>query len=80
MSNPRHELTVPTSNTNFWISDENKAAMDRIDARSKAGQNMNVLICGPKGCGKTTMVREFAARRNRPFFEIHCGTYLDAEQ
>lgn len=80
MTTPPTPITIPTSNSNFWISDENKAAMDRIDARSQKGQNMNILICGPKGCGKTTMVREFAARRNRPFFEIHCGTCLDAEQ
>ena len=78
--NTPKELLPPVSNPTFWISEENKAALARIAARSLSGQNMNVLICGPKGCGKTTMVREFAARHQRPFFEIHCGTCLDAEQ
>lgn len=73
-------VPVPPGEPNFWISQENMKRLERIAERSKKGEQVNVLINGPKGCGKTTMAREFAARFQRPFHEVHCGAFIDNEQ
>jgi nitric oxide reductase NorQ protein len=73
------ELSVPPAEAIFWISRDNFDRLHRIAQRSERGEIINVLVRGPKGCGKTTLAREFAARFGRPFHEIHCGALSDVE-
>ncbi len=73
-------LEVPPEEEGFWISNRNLERLGRVASRSERGEQVNVLIRGPKGCGKTTLARTFAARWRRPFYEVHCGSFVDAEQ
>jgi nitric oxide reductase NorQ protein len=73
-------LPVPREEEGFWIAARNQERLGRIALRSERGEQVNVLVRGPKGCGKTTLARVFAARWSRPFYEVHCGSFVDAEQ
>ncbi len=76
----RTALAVPPREEGFWVSAKNIERLSRVASRSDRGEQVNVLIRGPKGCGKTTLARDFAARWSRPFYEVHCGAFVDAEQ
>ncbi len=73
-------LPVPPEEEGFWVSSRNWERLGRVASRSDRGEPVNVLVRGPKGCGKTTLARIFAARFRRPFYEVHCGAFIDAEQ
>jgi nitric oxide reductase NorQ protein len=73
-------LPVPPEEEGFWVSARNLERLGRVASRSARGEQVNVLVRGPKGCGKTTLARVFAARWQRPFYEVHCGAFVDAEQ
>lgn len=73
-------LPVPPEEEGFWVSSRNWERLGRVASRSDRGEPVNVLVRGPKGCGKTTLARVFAARFRRPFYEVHCGAFIDAEQ
>ena len=75
----RH-LHVPPDEPGFWVSPSNLERLGRVAQRSQAGECVNAIIRGPKGCGKTTLARVFAARWARPFYEVHCGAFVDVEQ
>jgi len=74
------ELSVPDIEPNFYISQTDIERLDRIARRSQAGEMLNVMLRGPKGSGKTTLARQFAALRSRTFYEIHCGSLVEPEQ
>jgi len=73
-------LPVPPDEEGFWVSSRNLERLGRAASRADRGEQVNVLVRGPKGCGKTTLARVFAARWARPFYEVHCGAFVDAEQ
>jgi len=73
-------LPVPPEEEGFWVSSRNWERLGRVASRTDRGEPVNVLVRGPKGCGKTTLARVFAARFRRPFYEVHCGAFIDAEQ
>jgi cobaltochelatase CobS len=41
--------------------------------------NQRVLLAGPKGSGKSTLPKEFAARTNRPFYRFQAQRTTEAE-
>ena len=73
-------LPIPPEEEGFWVSARNLERLGRVASRSERGEQVNVLIRGPKGCGKTTLARVFSSRWRRPFYEVHCGAFVDAEQ
>jgi nitric oxide reductase NorQ protein len=73
-------LPVPPDEEGFWISPRNLERLSRIASRAGREERVNVLVRGPKGCGKTTFARVYAARNKKPFYEVHCGAFVDNEQ
>lgn len=49
-------------------------------AESMAGRNVNILVKGPQGCGKSTMPAQFAAVNNVPLVTIEMGLFSEANQ
>jgi nitric oxide reductase NorQ protein len=81
--NPQHDaivLPVPPDEEGFWVSARNLERLSRIASRAARGERVNALVRGPKGCGKTTLARVYAARNGKPFYEVHCGAFVDNEQ
>ena len=70
---PAHPaLAVPEADSTFWVDDRTVRLLHTVGKISKSGEVLNVLLTGPKGTGKTTLPKEFAAANRRPFFTVHC--------
>ena len=70
---PAHPaLVVPEADDTFWVDDSTVALLHTIGKLTDKGEVTNVLLTGPKGTGKTSLPKEFAAAQGRPFFTMHC--------
>ena len=56
------------------------AAASLPDGFFKAKMKRNLMIFGPTGCGKTELVKQFAARTGRPLFRTQCSEDTDQAQ
>ena len=65
-------LKVPEADDTFWVDDRVVRLLHTVGRISRKGQVVNVLLVGPKGTGKTSLPKEFAAANGRPFFTVHC--------
>jgi len=65
-------LGVPEPDPTFWIDDIVSRFLSAVEERARSGEVVNVLLVGPTGTGKSSLPREFAAARKRPFFTMHC--------
>ena len=65
-------LKVPQGDPTFWVGDRTVRLLHAVGRMSGAGEVVNVLLIGPKGTGKSSLPKEFAAAQGRPFFEQHC--------
>ena len=65
-------LKVPEADDSFWVDDRVVRLLHSVGRISQKGQVVNVLLVGPKGTGKTSLPKEFAAANGRAFFTIHC--------
>ena len=76
----KEAIWVPKVEPDFWIKPSDGEALQRFANITEQGEILNLLIRGERGVGKTTIARQFAAIYKRPFFEVHCGAIVDAEQ
>ncbi|MEW6439303.1 MAG: MoxR family ATPase [bacterium] len=72
-------LHVPAAEEHFFLPGHVIENLERI--RLLAGRHpVNVLVAGKQGCGKSTMVRQFAARNNRPLATFQIGILSEPGQ
>jgi nitric oxide reductase NorQ protein len=65
-------LEIPELDPTFWVDDRHLRLLLAVSDITGQGEIVNVLLTGPKGTGKTSLPREFAATYQRPFFTVHC--------
>jgi nitric oxide reductase NorQ protein len=65
-------LAVPEPDDTFWVDDKVVRLLHTMGRISQKGNVLNILLTGPKGTGKTSLPKEFAATQGRPFFTVHC--------
>ena len=70
---------IPEPEKHFFLSEEIIANLDRIEMLSKR-HPVNVLVAGKQGCGKSTMVKQFAARHKRPVATFQIGILSEPGQ
>jgi nitric oxide reductase NorQ protein len=74
-----HQLRVPQSNPDFFVLEENKTNLGRFHAMSERGP-VNILVTGNQGCGKSTLVRQFAHCYRRPLATFQVGLLAESGQ
>lgn len=79
MNRETTKLAVPEPDPHFFLSEDVIESMNRIRLLSDR-HPVNVLIAGKQGCGKSTMVRQFAARNNRPLATFQIGMISEPGQ
>lgn len=70
---------VPQAEEHYFLREEIIDHMERIEELSKK-HPVNVLVAGKQGCGKSTLVRQFAARHNRPMATFQVGILSEPGQ
>jgi nitric oxide reductase NorQ protein len=79
MSDTARELEVPGPEPHFFLPNDVVLNLERI--RTLANRHpVNVLIAGKQGCGKSTMVRQFAAKNKRPLATFQIGILSEPGQ
>lgn len=70
---------IPSPEEHFFLEDREIANLDRISELSKR-HPVNLLVAGKQGCGKSTLVRQFAARNGRPLATFQIGILSEPGQ
>lgn len=73
------QLKIPRLDPHFFILDEDMANLDRF-ARMSGKHPVNILTTGNQGCGKSTLVRQFAHIYQRPMATFQVGLLLESGQ
>lgn len=73
------EAHVPEPEKNFFLRQDTVMNLERISRLSQR-HPVNVLVAGKQGCGKSTLVRQFAARNNRPLVVFQIGILSEPAQ
>ncbi|MFO7965607.1 MAG: MoxR family ATPase [Desulfobacterales bacterium] len=79
MSNFEASLSIPKPEEHFFLPEHVIDNLERIK-RLAERHPVNVLVTGKQGCGKSTMVRQFAARNNRPMAVFQIGILSEPGQ
>jgi nitric oxide reductase NorQ protein len=72
-------IAVPEPEENFFLKTgavSNLGLISRLSGR----RPVNVLVAGKQGCGKSTLVRQFAARNRRPLATFQVGILSEPGQ
>jgi len=72
-------LVIPEPEEHFFLRADIIENLERIK-RLAMRHPVNVLVAGKQGCGKSTMVRQFAARNNRPLATFQIGILSEPGQ
>lgn len=70
---------IPDHEEHFYLPGDVVANMQRIERLSQR-RPVNVLVVGRQGCGKSTLVRQFAAKNNRPCATFQVGILSEPGQ
>ncbi|MCP4750014.1 MAG: CbbQ/NirQ/NorQ/GpvN family protein [Proteobacteria bacterium] len=73
------QLKVPRSDPDFFVLNEDSKNLDRFEKMSEK-HPVNILTTGNQGCGKSSMVRQFASIYNRPMATFQVGLLLESGQ
>lgn len=73
------QLKVPLLDPYFFILEEDRINMDRLEKLSEK-HPVNILVTGNQGCGKSSLVRQFASYYKRPMATFQVGLLLEAGQ
>ena len=79
MTDGGHQLKIPRPDPNFFILKEDKENLDRFNRMSEK-HPVNILTTGNQGCGKSSLVRQFAYMYQRPMATFQVGLLLEAGQ
>ena len=79
MNHKQKKLAVPEPDDHFFLPEAVVENINRISLLSKH-HPVNVLVVGKQGCGKSTLVRQFAARNNRPLATFQIGLLSEPGQ
>jgi len=72
-------MLIPKADPYFFLSRELVKNLERLEKLS-CKHPVNVLITGKQGCGKSSLVRQFAARYNRPLATFQVGILSEPGQ
>ena len=73
------QLKIPRPDPNFFILREDMENLDRFNQMSEK-HPVNILTTGNQGCGKSSLVRQFAYIYQRPMATFQVGLLLEAGQ
>lgn len=79
MDNKTNKLVVPEPDPHFFLPADIIESMDRVRLLSER-HPVNVLVAGKQGSGKSTLVRQFAARNQRPLATFQIGMLSEPGQ
>lgn len=79
MTEDAKQLRIPPLDPNYFILDEDRANLDRFHEMSQR-HPVNILTTGNQGCGKSTLVRQFAHIYRRPMATFQVGLLLESGQ
>lgn len=72
------EISVPNLQKYFYINKKQEDFFNYIYEESfVSGNNLNVLLTGPHGCGKSEICKIYASKRKLKFFETNCSLYRE---
>lgn len=77
--NSLSDLLIPEKDLNYFLSKEIISNLDRFNALA-TNTPVNLLVVGKQGCGKSSMVKQFAARHNRPLATFQVGILSEPGQ
>jgi nitric oxide reductase NorQ protein len=79
MTENAKQLRIPPLDPNYFILDEDRANLERFHKMSER-HPVNILTTGTQGCGKSTLVRQFAHIYQRPMATFQVGLLLESGQ
>jgi len=75
----KHKLEVPELDRYFFVPKEVLNFLHHVERLSEK-HPVNVLVVGKQGCGKSSLVRQFAAYFNRPLATFQIGLLTEPGQ
>ncbi|WP_027716147.1 AAA family ATPase [Desulfuromonas sp. TF] len=78
-ANRKENLSIPPEDPYFYVSKDLADIFEKINLLSQK-KPVNVLISGRQGCGKSSLVRQFAAIYQRPLSTFQVGILSEPGQ
>jgi nitric oxide reductase NorQ protein len=79
LGNKDISTSIPEPEEHFFLPEEVIGNLERIERLSER-HPVNVLVAGKQGCGKSTLVKQFAARNKRPLATFQIGILSEPGQ